>query len=133
MPNNNLHDKNKITYQMINYMSNNRLHVKILPVSSFQMATLEGNREKLAEADKQLDVLEGMTGTMLNNANAINTELVEQNQMIDSTNEKMDIADQGIVDVTKKVEKIHPSRMGFVAYAIIALEIIAIIVLFIPF
>ncbi|EAY18413.1 hypothetical protein TVAG_046160 [Trichomonas vaginalis G3] len=95
------------------------------------MATLEGNREKLSEADKNLDILEGMTGQMLNNANAINEEIVDQNQMIDATNAKMDIADQGIVDVTKKVEKLGPSKAGYFAYALIFLEIIGIVLLFV--
>lgn len=95
------------------------------------MATLEGNRAKLAEADAALDVLEGMTGQMLTNANSINTELKEQNAMIDATNEKMDVADAGIVDATKKVEKIGSGKLSWPAFIVLAIEVIGIVVVFV--
>lgn len=95
------------------------------------MATLEGNRAKLAEADAALDVLEGMTGQMVNNADNINHELKDQNAMIDKTNDKMDTADQGIVDATKKVEKIGSGKLSWPAFIVLTLEIIAIIIIFV--
>ena len=93
------------------------------------VAQHEANKQKMAQADKSLDILVGMTGTMVTKAGEINTELKDQNQMIDKTNEKMDTADEGIVKVTEKVNKLANQKSSIVSWIIAALELIALIII----
>ena len=93
------------------------------------VAAHEANKQKMAQADKSLDILVGMTGTMVTKSSEINTELKDQNQMIDKTNEKMDTADEGIVKVTEKVNKLANQKSSIISWVIAALELVALIVI----
>ena len=93
------------------------------------VAMHEQNKAKLAQADKSLDILDNMTATMVTKAGEINTELKDQNQMIDATNAKMDVADEGIVKVTEKVNKIANKKTSFIPWILVLLEIIALLII----
>jgi septal ring factor EnvC (AmiA/AmiB activator) len=95
------------------------------------VAMHQENKNKLGQADQKLDILEKMTGTMVVKATDINTELKDQNQIIDQTNQKMDTANDGIVKVNSKLDTILEHKSSCISWIIVILEVIALVVIFI--
>ena len=93
------------------------------------VAMHQQNNQKLGQADAKLDILEKMTGTMVVKATDINTELKDQNQIIDQTNDKMDKANEGIVNVNGKLDTIIEHKSSCVSWIIVLLEVIVLVII----
>lgn len=81
--------------------------------------------------DKQLDALVEITGQTKMAANQINSELKDQNQMIQGTTQKMDRVDGRVVQATSKVNEVAKSKSNLIAWVVSVLLIIAIVVVWI--
>lgn len=93
------------------------------------MQAHEENKEMMQNIDNVLDVMVDQTSTQVVNAKDINTELKEQDKIIDNVNDHMDTTTNNLDKATDRLKKLQTIGGGFGLMKIIIMVLLLLLIL----
>lgn len=93
------------------------------------MQAHEENKQMMADIDNVLDIMVDQTSTQVQNAQDINTELKEQDQMIDNINDHMDKTTDNLDKATNRLKDLQKIGGGFGLMKIIIMLLLLILII----